>query len=124
MGILDQARIDTQRITTDLNGWAVAITFTDLEDEVVTINGLHTKHHLGIDTDGNMINSKNAHISFSELEIDANGYVIRNSNQEVSLKNKRVTVKDSTGIAKDYVIKESYPDETIGLIVCILGDFE
>jgi len=126
MGLIDVANKDIRKITADLNGWGVVIVLTALDLTSATINGLHTKHHLGIDTDGNPVNTKNAHISFSEQElIDAEPtYPIRNANDEVDLRNHKVLVKDSTGVDKSYVIREWMPDETIGLIVCILGDHE
>jgi hypothetical protein len=34
-----------------------------------------------------------------------------------------VNVKDSTGIVKNYVVLQNWPDETIGLITFILGDY-
>lgn len=127
MGLLDIAKRDIEQITSDLTGFAAVITLTDPgTSEQATVNGLHTKHHLSIDTDGNQVNTKNAHISFSEANlILANAlYPIRNANAEVDLQNHRVDVKDSTGVSKQYVIRQWFPDETIGLIVCILGDHE
>lgn len=88
----------------------------------VQINGWATKHHLNFDTDGTVINSKNAHICLSETELVELGYPVR-VNEEVSLKDHLVTVKDSSGLEKNYVIRENYPNETLGLIACILGDY-
>lgn len=122
MGILDLARRDTQDITENSDtGFAVEITLTAPTGEVAVINGLHTKHHLAIDTDGNQVHSKNAHISFSEYSLDGLDYPLRNSKGEVDLTNHKVFVKDSTGLQKKYVIRERFPDETVGLIVCILA---
>ena len=125
MGLIDTINKDILKITTNLNEFGVEMTLTtpdDLISELIT--GLHTKHHLAIDTDGNQVNSKNAHISFSESQLTALSYPLRNANGEVDLKDHKVTVKDSTGLDKNYVIREWFPDETIGIIVCILGDFE
>jgi hypothetical protein len=127
MGLIETINKDILKITTNLNEFGVEMTLTTPDDVVsADIDGLHSKHHLAIDTDGNQVNSKSAHISFSEQElIDKEPtYPIRNANGEVDLKGHKVTVKDSTGIDKNYVVREWFPDETIGLIVCILGDFE
>lgn len=124
MGLIDQIRQDAKKYTSDLPGWAVEITLASPLGATATINGLHSKHHLGLDTDGNRVNVKNAHISFHESVAIAAGYPIRNSNNEVSLRNHRVRVKDSTGVDCLYIINEWFPSETTGIIVCILGDFE
>jgi hypothetical protein len=41
----------------------------------------------------------------------------------VALQGHKVAVADSTGVVKNYVVREQYPDETIGLIVLILGTY-
>jgi len=89
----------------------------------VSSTGYVGKHWINFDSDGNSINSKSAHIGVSEDDLTELGYTIRNGNNEVSLYNHRVSAKDSTGVLKEYVIKEWFPDETLGLIVCILGDY-
>jgi hypothetical protein len=123
MSLLDQARADIEQITSNADDFGVSITFLAPDNvTTITINGLHTKHHLGVDTDGNRANVKNAHISFAESLMI--GYPIRNAAGEVNLAGHKVTVKDSTGVDLQYIIREWYPDETVGLIVCILGDFE
>ena len=71
-------------------------------NENIEIQGLHTKIHLGVDTDGNMVNAKKAHISFSEDNVLALGFSIRNIKGEVDLRKWKVDVKDSTGIVKKY----------------------
>lgn len=126
MGLLDQARADIEQITSDADGFTVDATFTAPNAQVATIRCLHTKHHLGFDTDGNRINAKNAHVSFAEnkLKVANVNYPIRNVAGELNMKGHKVAAKDSTGVSKNYVIREHYPDETLGLIVCILGDFQ
>lgn len=124
MGMIDQAITDIQRITSDASGFGVSLAFVDPDGDTATINGLHAKIHMAMDTEGNTVNSKKAHISFSEAELNAQGYVIRNAARECSMKDHKVTVSDSTGQSWQYIIREVYPDETVGLIVCILGDFE
>lgn len=125
MGLIDKAKADIEQITSNLNEWGVSMVLTAVPGlESVTIVGLHTKHRILIDTDGNFVNTKNAHISVSEKFLTEAGYPVRNGSGEVSLINHRVSVKDSTGLVKEYVITEAFPDETIGLICCILGDYE
>lgn len=125
MGLLDQVRADIKQITGNTDEFAVGATFVAPApgNETMTIPVIHTKHHLGIDTEGRPKNTKNAHLSFAESEAPAE-YPIRNASGEVSLYGHHVTVKDSTGTDRQYMIREWFPDETLGLIVCTLGDFE
>lgn len=123
MSLIDLCKRNWQRFTSDANGFGVAITITSLQNDVVELVGLATKHHIGIDTDGNLVNTKNAHVSFAEkLLTDAN-YPVRDASGEVNLKGHKIAYKDSTGNSKNYIIREWFPDETVGMITCILGDF-
>lgn len=125
MGLIDIINRDIRKITTNLNGFGVAIKVTTPDNVTsVDIVGLHTKHHLGIDTEGNQVNTKNAHIAISEQVLIDLAYPVRNLSNEVDLKGHKIIVKDSTGSNRNYVIREWFPDETIGLIVCILGDYK
>lgn len=137
MGLKDQARALIAQITTDTdNGWADDITllspggisfdptFDTTFGMSVSIKGLHSKHHLGIDLEtGNHINEKKAHISFTEQQVVALGFPIRDASGEVNMARYLCKVKDSTGVLSLYVVEQWFPDETVGLIVCILGDY-
>lgn len=127
MGLIAQAKADIEAITSNTDEFGVAMTLTApaaVGGNVLAIVGLHTKHHIGIDTEGNYVNTKNANATFSEKFLTDASYPVRNSNGEVVLTGHKVSVKDSTGSVKEYVIREWFPDETVGLIRCILGDFE
>jgi hypothetical protein len=84
---------------------------------------LTSKHHINFDSDGLPINSKNVHVSLDEADLVSQNYNPRNINNEVALINHLVNVKDSTGNLRNYVVIENFPDETLGLITCILGDY-
>jgi hypothetical protein len=125
MSLVDQAKTDWQQFTTDtVNGFGTAITLTSPTSIVAEIVGLATKHHISIDDDGNVVNTKNAHISFSEKQLTDASYPVRDADGEVSLYNHKATWIDSTGTSVTYVIREMFPDETIGVVLCILGDLE
>ncbi len=137
MGLLAQAQEDIKTITTNLNDWAADITFIVASltfdqsfdssfgpDQVCTIQGLHTKRRSTIDMEGNEANVKHAHISFSESVLVDAGFPVRDAAGEVHLPRVKVRVKDSTGTECKYVISEWFPDETIGLIVCMLKEFD
>lgn len=123
MSLIAQAQADIKQITSNSDEFAVDIKLINTSNENIEIQGLHTKIHLGVDTDGNMVNAKKAHISFSEDNVLALGYSIRNAKGEVDLKKWKADVKDSTGVVKNYSIQQWFPDETIGLVVCILEDY-
>ena len=124
MSILDNARADAAKIMGDSNGFAVAIALTTPSgSQTVSINGIHTKIHMAVSPDGaSIVNSKTAHISFSESA--AGTFPLRNAAGEVDIKNYKVDVKDSTGVIKLYVVMEAFADEMLGVIVCKLEDRE
>lgn len=105
------------------DGWGVSQDWTSPTNQQVTIVGLHVKHHMGFDADGNVVNSKNASVTFSEKAMIDAGYSIRVGG-EVNLDKHKVSVKDSTGNIYNYMVKTWLPDETLGLITCILSAYE
>jgi len=125
MGLMEQAQKDFAKFTSDkTNGFAKSITFTAPNSgPVVVANGIATKHHLGLNEEGKQVNAKKASITITEALLTAQSYPVRISG-EVNLANHKVSWMDSTGTINEYVIREWYPDETLGEITCILGDFE
>mgnify|MGYP000928789938 CR=1 len=121
MGLINQAIQDTAIFTSNLNAFGVPIVITDLAGNNYNVVGLHSKHHLSISGDGKPVNQKNAHITFHESQLTNQGKSIRNAKNEVNLSGYLVAVKDSTGISKDYVITQWFPNETTGLIICLLA---
>jgi hypothetical protein len=122
MGILDLAKRDIEQITTNLDGFAVNMTFvTPDEQTTAEIKGTTAKHNLGFDTEGLPVSEINANVSVSEETFIKAGYPVRDGDNRVSLLNHRVTVKDSSGADNDFVVREQFPDETIGLIVLVLN---
>jgi hypothetical protein len=124
MGLMDQIRVDVQTILTNGNDFAVDIVMIAPNAAMAAFKGLHSKHHFAVDLEGNQVNSKNSHITFSEQTLVDLGYPLRNLSGEVDLYRHRVNVKDSTGIVKNYIVGTWFPDETVGLITCILQDYE
>lgn len=123
--MLEQARADVKRIRTDPSGFTKSFTITKRDGSLTaTLLGMHAKINGVIDTTGNFINAKKAHISVSEGALVDAGYPVRNAKNEVDMFGDKVSVMDSAGIQCEYQIRETYPDETVGLIVCFLFDFE
>ena len=78
MGLMERAKEDIKRITSDLNGFAKSLLFVSKDGtQSATINGIHTKINLAVDTEGNNVNSKKSHISFSESLLTDQGYTTR-----------------------------------------------
>jgi len=123
MTINDRAKADWQRHTTGENGVPISLTNAD-SSETIDILGIATKHHLQFTDEGVEVNGKNAHVSFSEKQCTDLSFSIRNGNGEVDLTDFKVVWKDSTTQDKTYIIREWFQDETFGMIVCILGDYE
>jgi hypothetical protein len=124
MSLLAQAKADIEQITSEPTGFSAELIFTSPNNDAATIRGLFTEHHLAIDTDGNQVNAKNSHISFSEKFLTDAGYPVRNAGGKVFVKDHRVRVVVAPlNIDRTYVIRENFPDETVKLIVCILGDY-
>jgi hypothetical protein len=126
MNLTERARLDVLQITTNAGDFGTAILLTPptVGSSAIAVTGLAKKHHLSVDTMGVAVNSKNASISISELELVAKQYPYRNGHGEVALVGHLATWTDSSGQPLTYVISEHFPDETLGLIVCILGDYQ
>jgi hypothetical protein len=125
MGLFEQAQRDYHNITTNLNGSGQAFVIkTPKSDITANLIGLSTKHHINYDTEGVMVNSKNASVTFTEKQLTDVNYPVRNSGQEVDILGHLIEVADSSGVVKKYIINEQYPDEFLGSIVCILEDYE
>lgn len=123
MNILERARRDARRITSNADsGFAVSAIFTAPNNTTATVNVIHSKHHMGVDTDGNIVNSQNAHVNVSEILLTAQGYPVR-VNNKVKLNNHRVAIADSTGVTINYIVKQWMPDETLGTILLILESY-
>jgi len=125
MSLTEQAIADARQISSNGNDFGVSAVFVAPTLETATVNVLHTKHNTGFDFEtGVRMNSKIASVAVSEDLLISEGYPTRNSADECTLKNHRISVADSTGNVKEYKVSENYPDEKIGLIVLILTDFE
>ncbi len=119
--VLTLARGDARRILSGM-GFETEITFKRGEISV-KVNGLAPVHHLTFDTEGQMVNSKNAHVTMSEESLNEVGFSPRNDKGEVYLRGVLVTFADSSGEEKTYTVKENHADESLGIIVLILGKY-
>ncbi|MBC7486102.1 MAG: hypothetical protein H7282_05070 [Cytophagaceae bacterium] len=126
MSLLDRSRIAAQRIITDKKGFGQDLTFSTPGNTLtVIIAGRHTKHRMGVSTEGLPVNAKNASVTVVEKTLTDLSYPVRDSKGEVSLIGHLVSCVDSrTSVVCNYIVLQNYPDESLGIIVCLLGDHE
>lgn len=95
-------------LTVDITGWAVKVTGS-------------------FDSDGNQVNTKNVHITIDEDVLTNKGFPVRTNKkgiEEVDLSGVKVNFTDSSGNLKNYIVREQFPDENLGLINIGLGDYK
>lgn len=104
---------------------ASSCVFTAPNSVTVTVDAIHNKIGRKLDTaTGMIINTKNASIVVAEsvlLTADPL-YPVRDSNEEVDMNGHFIDVADNSGVTKYYIVKETIPDEFLGLITLMLGD--
>jgi len=119
--ILAMARRDAQKFATS-GGFQEDITLSTPDAaKIVQVTGFHTGVWMDYDNDGNKVNSDKFHIDIPEQALIDLDYPVRNAAGKVALKNHLVTVKDNTGTDREFVINESHPNGTLGLLICTLG---
>ena len=118
MSLLERARLDAQRIVSNLSGFAFSIKFT-IGSKSATVRGPGKKHHISYDDQGLPVNALNATVTVCEKDLTNQGYPTRDANDEVDLRGHKVEWSDAKG-SNTYEVMEWYPDEHLGLIVCIL----
>jgi hypothetical protein len=125
MSLLDQIAEDIRQIASNGDEFAVEAFFQAPGGQEATVNVIATKFGMAVDAQsGTAVNSKSASLSVSEKTLTDAGYTVRNANNEVALIKHKVSWTDSSGTTWKYQIRENIPDETIGLIVCILSDYK
>lgn len=117
MSLIDQAREDIERITTDLNEFGIgAVLYEKDGTNPVNVTAIFSHHHLSIDTDGLPVNEMNANCSISFKELEKKGVTFRDASGEIVLRNRILKIED-----KWYRITQSWPSETTKLAVCTLS---
>jgi hypothetical protein len=124
--LFDIVKRDAKRVINS-GGYQIDIEIkTPNNSMTINITGWAVKHYYSFDTDGNQVSSKNARITIDEDVLTAKGYPFRTSKKgipEVDLQRHIVSFADSSGAVCNYTVTQSLPDENLGLIVLILGDY-
>lgn len=125
MSLQNRAKQDMQRFTADDSGFFAVSCVVKTPDELQTIavKGLHTRHWMGVDPDGVAVHTVIASLGVSEQQFIDGNFVIRDANDEVDLKGYLIDAPDANGVVKKYVLREVFPDESIGLLILILGEY-
>ena len=124
MGLMNDINLHVRRITTDEAEFAESAVFVAPTGETVTCGVIHTKHSVGFNEEGERITSGIASIAVSESVLTDEGYPTRNADALIHFEDHKVSVADSTGVVKEYVCSQWFPDEAVGLIVLILARYE
>ena len=117
--ILAKAKRDWQRHSSR-GGFNTTLCFTAPSGEQAEIQGLAMKHHVSLDSEGNVMSARNAHATFSEQGLIDTPYPTRDDSNEIALSGHILEYADSTGVNRKYRLLETYPDETVGVIYATL----
>ena len=122
-GITTHAYLLAARILNSKGHFATDVTFDNRNETVVVCPALVVRHHLkGIDMDGNVVDGLVARVTVSEKQLVDLEYPVRNIDKLVAMKDHRVSYTDENGIARDYIIKQQLPSDTIGVLMFGLAE--
>lgn len=122
VSLFDLVKRDAKRYV-NAGGYQLDITMlTPDKSKTINITGWAVKHAISFDSDGNQVNTKIARVTVDEDVLVAKGITVRNAKGEVDLINYKIKFKDSSGVLRGYSVRESLPDENLGLIMLILWD--
>lgn len=122
--LFDLIKRDAKRFL-NTGGYQIGIELTNKNNtQTINIHGWAVKINGSFDSDGNQVNTKNVHVTIDEDVLVNLGYIPRNAKGEVHLLGHKVQYTDSSGVLRSYVVWENYPDENLGLILLILGDYK
>jgi hypothetical protein len=83
----------------------------------IQVQGLAIRHATGYDSDGQMVNTQYAHVTLSQADLIEKNYPLTDVKGQISFRGHKVNFIDSSGVLKYYTVGETFPDETVGMIV-------
>ena len=95
------------------------LSFTAPTGETASVMGSASLRHLS-DFEGISASTQEAHCSFAEKDLQEEGYPVR-SGGEPNLHKHSVEFVDAQGTTRIFTIIDVHPDDTLGIIRCILG---
>ena len=122
--VLNMAIEDVENILSS-GGFEVDVDF-ETKDHVTSVNieAIAMQHHMAFNTDGQVVNSDQPHVTVSEAVLNAAGFPVRNGDNEVAMIGVIIKYTDALGVEGSYVVSENLPDNTLGLITLILSRYE
>lgn len=125
MSLRTLAEQDMSSIVTNTSEFGREVTIVDPNGVSATLNGITNDIYLGVETDTNVdVAVHQAEVSLSISELAAEGISIPFGEQDENLKPFRITMTDITGEEKTFKIVVAMPDRSIGLVLCMLDDYE
>ncbi|MBB6236495.1 hypothetical protein HDC90_001107 [Pedobacter sp. AK013] len=123
--LLQAARRDLNKIVSS-GGFEDDIILSTPDGTItVEVKGLTTGITERYDNEGNKVNSSKTHVSIPEETLLLLAYPVRSvKSGKVALLDHKVKVNDSNGNTQSFVITETNPNATTGLIICFLGRSE
>jgi hypothetical protein len=122
--LFDLIKRDAKQIINS-GGYQVNIELTTPDNtQVINITGWAVKHHISFDSDGNQVNTKTVRATIDEDVLKNLNYPFRNAKNEIRLISHKLSFADSSGEVKNYIVRENFPDENLGLISLLLGDYK
>ena len=126
MGLREIAESDLNTILTDgVYGFGWPLTITDPNGNIASIVGYSNDIGQLIDPDtGETISGRLATVAISIQSLTTAGLSIPKDVTDESLKPWLVSFTDVPGNTYQFKIKKSDPDRTIGVVICLCGDYQ
>lgn len=123
-GLREQAEADLAFLVEDPNGFGWPVRVTDPGGAFADMVGLSGNISRLIDPDTGLFVSGNvAHITLRLTTLRTKGLGIPKAIADQSVKPWLITFDDILGKAYTFKVKQSFPDTTIGVVVCILESY-
>ncbi len=125
MGLIEQIRTDLNTIITNANDFGVTLVLEATDSPVSTATITGTGRHISLKFDElGMVQAigSNATCTVSETSLIAAGYPYKNTNGDIDFRRHKVTMNDATRTGV-YMVQSWIPNENLGIISLVLGDF-
>jgi hypothetical protein len=121
MGLREQAALDALRFLEDQCGFGWPITLTNPDGAKLRLTGFSNDIGQTIDADtGMLVSGQQASVALPLLRLKGEQWAIPRMIPDQSMKPWLVTFDDVAGVTRTYKVRETLPDQAIGVIVCML----
>ena len=125
MGLMQQIKVDVERITGATNEFAQPVSIKSPSGEIADTTGLYADISIMLDSNGNPYTTRDVNASISEGNILAANpnYPTRNSRGTLDFKGHLVTLTYADTSTIQMKVKDFFPDATINLVNLILENY-